>query len=144
MSLPIKLKGIRPMSVNAAFSVYKGKKIKSEEYRTYETKIFVELTRRKIKLNLPKKGPLSLYLEIGVSSRFDIDNACKPFLDILQKKFNFNDNRVTRVVLEKVTVKRGEEYIRFLLGPRKIEWDEEELASLPDDATPEQVRDCIK
>ena len=117
-TLPIRLDGIRPMSVNAAFSVYKGKKLKTKEYRTYESKILLELTRKKIKINLPEKGPLFISLTIGVSSRFDIDNAVKPFIDILQKAYNFNDNRITHLIVEKEVVKRNEEFIEFQLGPR--------------------------
>ena len=143
-TLPIRIDNIRPMSVNSAYSVYKGKKIKTKEYRTYEQKVLIELTRRKINLNLPKEGELYLFLTIGVSSRFDIDNAIKPFVDILQKKFNFNDNRIAFLQVEKEIVKRNDEFIEFMLGPRYIEWNEEKLDMLPTPATPEQVRECIK
>ena len=74
---------VRPMSINAAYSIRKGRKLKTKEYRTYETKVLVLLTTKKIKIDLPDKGELYLFLKIGVSSRFDLDNAIKPFLDIL-------------------------------------------------------------
>lgn len=111
---------VRPMSINAAYSIRKGRKLKTKEYRTYETKVLVLLTTKKIKIDLPDKGELYLFLKIGVSSRFDLDNAIKPFLDILQKKFNFNDNRVTKISLEKEIVSRGSEYIEFFISPRWV------------------------
>jgi len=70
-------------------------------------------------LMLPKKidipeGKLKLVLEFGVSSKLaDWDNPIKPFQDILQKKYGFNDNRVYEAIVKKVDVKKGEEFISF-------------------------------
>ena len=120
MTLPIKLK-IKPLSVNEARSIFKGKKLKTRKYREYETAVLIELIRKKIKLNLPKTGDLYLYLKIGVGRNFDADNAAKPLIDIFQKHFKFNDNRITYLVIEKEVVKKGEEFIEFQLTPRFIE-----------------------
>ena len=143
LTTPIRI-NVRPLSVNAAYSVFKGRKLKTKKYREYEERILVELARQKVKLNLPAKGQLFFNMTIGVASRFDIDNAVKCLVDILQKKFDFNDNRITVMHLEKEVVKKGEEYISFQLGPRRIEWNEEKLEGLPNPASPEQVRECIK
>ena len=114
---------VKPLSVNNAFSVYRGKKLKTQKYRQYEQTIIAHLIKSKMKLNLPPKGDLYLFLKIGVSRSFDVDNAIKPFTDIIQTYFKFNDNRITYLQVEKEIAKRGEEFIEFKLGPRFIEAD---------------------
>lgn len=65
------------------------------------------------KLKIPA-GELELNIEVGMSnSQSDLDNICKPFQDILQKKYGFNDNRIYKLVMQKIKVKKGEEYISF-------------------------------
>jgi len=57
-------------------------------------------------------GPLSITLEWGFSSAAsDWDNPIKPFQDILQKRYGFNDSRVMEAYVKKVKVKKGDEYI---------------------------------
>jgi Holliday junction resolvase RusA-like endonuclease len=97
---------IKPLSVNKA---WQGRRVKSKEYRKYESDI-LKLLRP---MNIPD-GPLELYLKWGFSSAgSDWDNPIKPFQDCLQKKYNFNDNRVVRAVTEKIKVKKGDEFIEF-------------------------------
>ena len=120
MTLPARLP-VKPLSANEAYAIFKGRKIRTRKYKEYETKVIVYLIQKGIKLELPKTGPLYLYLKIGVSSRFDLDNCAKPFIDIAQKYFKFNDNRITYLQLEKEIAKRGEEFIEFQLTPRFIE-----------------------
>lgn len=67
------------------------------------------LKARKIKSNR-----LSVYIVFGLSSKnADIDNPVKPFLDILQKKYQFNDRHIYELNIKKVDVKKGEEFIDF-------------------------------
>ena len=97
---------IKPLSVNDA---WQGRRVKSKEYRNYEADI-LKLLRPMV---IPE-GPLELYLKWGFSSAgSDWDNPIKPFQDCLQKKYNFNDNRVVRAITEKVKVKKGDEFIEF-------------------------------
>jgi Holliday junction resolvase RusA-like endonuclease len=97
---------IKPLSVNDA---WEGRRVKSKKYRNYEADI-LKLLRPMV---VPE-GPLELYLKWGFSSAgSDWDNPIKPFQDCLQKKYNFNDNRVVRAVTEKVKVKKGGEFIEF-------------------------------
>ena len=97
---------IKPLSVNDA---WQGRRVKSKEYRSYEADI-LKLLRPMV---IPE-GPLELYLKWGFSSAgSDWDNPIKPFQDCLQKKYNFNDNRVVRAITEKVKVKKGDEFIEF-------------------------------
>jgi len=61
-----------------------------------------------------------LKLEISVwlsSVQQDLDNVLKPFLDILQKKYSFDDDRIYEIHAKKHIVKKWEEYIDFSLSP---------------------------
>ena len=95
---------IKPLSINSA---WRGRRYKTPEYKQYE---------RDVCLLLPKKITITnkLFLEFGFSSRAsDIDNPIKNLLDILQKKYKFNDNKIYSLHIEKEIVKIGDEYIKF-------------------------------
>lgn len=103
--------GLKPLSANQAFC---GAKTKTYTYRKYEG----HLLRTLPPLDFPKDQPLELRVVVYYSSRAsDLDNALKPFIDVLQKKYNFNDNRIYRLRATKVMVKKGEENIAFKLIP---------------------------
>ena len=102
---------LKPLSMNEAFM---GRKRKTAAYRNYEIKVPKELPD----LDLPERGPLGLRLRAGLSNRAaDLDNVVKPFLDILQANYGFNDNRIYIIEMTKVKVQKGEEYIAFELYP---------------------------
>jgi Holliday junction resolvase RusA-like endonuclease len=66
------------------------------------------------------KIPIELHLRIGFSNvASDIDNAVKPFIDILQKRYNFNDKYIFRLVIEKEIVTKGKEFIEYTI--KKLE-----------------------
>jgi Holliday junction resolvase RusA-like endonuclease len=95
---------IKPLSVNL---VWKGQRFKTKEYKKYEMEMFYLLP----KLEVPN-GRLELNIIFGFSSKgSDIDNCCKPLMDILSKKYEFNDNLIYKLKVEKVDVAKGEEYI---------------------------------
>lgn len=97
---------IKPLSVNQA---WQGRRVKTSLYRSYERDVL-----RLLRPMVIPEGKLELYLKWGFSSAgSDWDNPIKPFQDCLQKKYNFNDNRVVRAITEKVKVKKGEEFIEF-------------------------------
>ena len=99
---------IKPLSVNQA---WKGRRFKTNAYKKYERDLLLLLPD----LEVPA-GDLEIYLKWGFSSAgSDWDNPIKPFQDILQKRYDFNDNRVLRGVVEKVKVKKGHEYIEFVI-----------------------------
>lgn len=101
---------IKPLSVNGA---WQGKRFKTKEYKAYEQELLLTLPRYII-----PSGNLEVIYEVGYSNKLsDIDNFVKPFQDILQKKYNFDDNRIYKMVVEKKIVKKGEEYIDFNLLP---------------------------
>lgn len=104
---------IKPLSVNRA---YKGRRFRTDEYKNYEIEVLYKLKAMK----LPKK-PYKLRLAFGVSSKLmDVDNGAKPFIDLLQKKYNFNDRDIYELTIRKEDVKKGMEFIEFEFEHIKI------------------------
>lgn len=101
---------IKPLSVNKA---WKGRRFKTDAYKGYELSVKQLLPSA---LNIPG-GPLQIYLKFGFSSAAsDFDNPVKPFIDVLQKKYGFNDKRIRRAIIDvDDTCKKGKEYIEFEL-----------------------------
>lgn len=101
---------IKPLSVNEA---WKGHRYKTDKYNSYLMTVYILLPS----LDVPKKEKLKLSVEFGLSSKgADIDNPLKPFVDILQKRYNFNDNRIYELNVKKEIVPKGKEYIDFEIG----------------------------
>ena len=97
---------INPLSVNKAF---KGRRFKTDEYKRYEKDVLDNLPALKI-----PKGRLFVIINFGFSSKLkDIDNPVKLFIDILQKRYNFNDRDIFKLNVQKEIVKKGKEYIKF-------------------------------
>ena len=100
---------LKPLSVNKA---WKGRKYKTDIYKQYEYDLLFLLPNYKI-----PEGKLQINFTWGFSNRLsDADNPCKPTMDILQKKYSFNDSRVYKIVLEKVIVPKGSEFIEFKIN----------------------------
>jgi len=98
---------IKALSINKAF---KGRRFKTQDYKDYEQEAFYLLSNDVI---IPD-GNLELYLEVGLSSKLaDLDNIAKLWIDILQKRFCFNDRRIYKLLMIKKIVKKGDEYITF-------------------------------
>ena len=94
---------IKPLSVNEA---WQGVRYKTPAYNRYEKAVLLMLPC--IDVTNVKR----LEIEYGFSSKLaDIDNPTKMTLDILQKKYGFNDRDIFELVLRKSIVKKGEEYI---------------------------------
>ena len=67
------------------------------------------------KLKIPT-GKLEIIIIFGFSSSAsDWDNPIKPFQDILQKRYGFNDSRVYKATITKEIVKKGHEFIEFYI-----------------------------
>lgn len=97
---------IKPLSVNEC---WQGKRYKTKSYKAYEK----ELLYRLPKIVLPE-GRLAITLKFGFSNACsDWDNPIKPFVDILQKKYGFNDSRIYQAAVTKEVVAKGKEYIEF-------------------------------
>jgi len=97
---------IKPLSINTAFQ---GKRFKTHAYKAYEKEVMLKLKPMEI-----PDGDLEIAMQLGFSNKLsDIDNPVKPFIDILQKYYGFNDSRVYALVLMKRIVPKGQEYISF-------------------------------
>lgn len=99
---------IKPLSINEC---WQGKRFKTKKYDYYEKLVFYSLPKDLI---IPKDTKLSFIVKAGFSSKnADLDNILKPIQDILQKRYNFNDKMIYKIVAEKEDVKKGEEYFEF-------------------------------
>ena len=97
---------IKPMSVNEA---WKGRRSKTVKYLKYQSAVALMLPR----LTLPAP-PYRVSFEYGFSTRAsDIDNPTKQILDILSKRYKFNDNLVYEMHLTKTIVPKGKEFIKW-------------------------------
>lgn len=102
----------KPLSVNQC---WQGKRYKTPIYKKYERDLLLMLPR--IKLPEP---PYQIYYEFGFSSgNADLDNPIKPFQDILQKKYNFNDKDIDVIIAVRMRVSKGNEYIKFKISEKK-------------------------
>jgi Holliday junction resolvase RusA-like endonuclease len=100
---------IKPLSVN---EVWQGKRFKTPKYKAYEKHVLLTLKPLEV-----KGGRLSIFLRFGLSSKnADIDNPVKPFVDCLQKKYNFNDRQIYKLTVEKVDVPKGQEFIEYSIS----------------------------
>ena len=94
----------KPLSVNEA---WKGRRFKTQAYKFYEMELLWVLPN----IVLPPP-PFEVRFEWGFKTKAsDVDNPVKPFLDILCKKYGFNDKHVYKIVSEKRIVDK--EYIKF-------------------------------
>mgnify|MGYP007083431757 CR=1 FL=1 len=103
---------IKPLSVN---NCWQGKRFKTPAYTAYEKQVLLSLKPMKL-----PAAPYQLKLKFGFSNKAsDIDNPCKPLIDILQKRYKFNDKEVYMLIVEKEVVKKGAEYFEFELTTYK-------------------------
>ena len=100
---------IVPLSVN---KVWQGRRFKTKTYKDYEKYLLSILP----KYDTPV-GELHIELEYGFSSKLsDIDNPCKPLLDVLCKKYGFDDRQIVVLNQVKKIVKKGKEYLKFKIN----------------------------
>ena len=98
---------IKPLSVNVC---WQGKRFKTPKYKSYEKELLYKLPNLKIDL----EARLRLDIVFGYSNTLsDIDNALKPFIDVLQKKSGFNDRMIYELNVKKEITKKGAEFIKF-------------------------------
>ena len=99
---------IKPLSVNQA---WKGRRFKTKAYDKYIRDVMCLLSPLKV-----ADSKLELEITFGLSNRAaDIDNPLKCFIDVLQKKYGFDDKMIYRLIVNKVITKKGCEYIEFNL-----------------------------
>ena len=101
---------IKPLSVNVC---WQGKRYKTPKYKTYEKELSLLLPPLKINF----KRDLKIDLVFGFSSTLsDIDNPLKPILDVLQKKYGFDDKQIFELQVKKEIVKKGDEFIELTIN----------------------------
>ena len=97
---------IKPLSINQC---WQGRRFKTKVYKSYESELILKLKNTKI-----SNGKLKLIITFGFSNKLsDIDNGLKPFIDILQKKYKFNDRMIYELIVKKEIVKKGKEFIEW-------------------------------
>lgn len=95
---------IKPLSVNKA---WQGRRYKTKEYQQYEKEFLLKLPKIKIPPN-----ELAITITYGFSNKSsDIDNPTKLILDILQKKYKFNDSVIYELTLKKKIVPKGKDFV---------------------------------
>lgn len=101
-------KKIKVLSVNQC---WKGQRFKTNEYKVYEAQLLYTLP------NLPLPAPpYIISFCFGFSNLLsDWDNPVKPLQDILQKKYKFNDKDIYKAIVEKIKVKKGEDFFTVKL-----------------------------
>lgn len=99
---------IKPLSVNQC---WQGQRFKSPKYKAYEKELLLIL-----KPILIPPAPYKISFEFGLSNSLaDWDNPVKPFQDVLQKRYGFNDRDIIEATVKKTKVKKGDEFISWNL-----------------------------
>lgn len=98
----------KPLTANQA---WKGRRTKSDKYKIFERDMLFLLP----KFTMPE-APYSIVMTFGVSNiGQDIDNGLKVFIDVLQKKYGFNDNKIMQLHVYKTKTEKGKEFINFTI-----------------------------
>lgn len=99
----------KPLSVNE----YQGVNKRPDILKAYKVRLSYLFPKY---LDIPD-GDKELSILVGFSSTSsDTDNILKPFIDAMAEYYGFNDKTIIRIVVEKVSVPRGEEFISFELS----------------------------
>lgn len=97
---------IKPLGVNRA---WQGRRFKTPEYKKFETDCLYLLPKMKV-----PEGALWVKLFFSFSNKLqDIDGPSKLCLDILCKKYGFDDRMVYRLDIHKTIVVKGKEKWSF-------------------------------
>ena len=100
---------IKPLSVNQA---WQGKRFKTPLYKAFEREMILTMPKG---LKVPKTH-LKVSINYGFSSKLsDIDNPTKLVLDILCKKYGFDDRQIYELNQKKEIVKKGKEFIKIVI-----------------------------
>jgi len=99
---------IKPFSVNDAWI---GRQIPTSGFKAFKQELVLRLPF----LEVPN-GRKIIIIEFGFSSSLsDWDNCIKITQDCIATKYGFNDREIDQAIINKVKVKKGQEYIKFSL-----------------------------
>ena len=100
---------VKPLSVNEA---WQGRRFATKAYNNFKRVVSLFLNR--IRAPQPPDTHLFAHYRWGQSNfGADVDNPTKPFQDVLFSHWNTKDHRVVFMLLEKVKVAKGQEFIEF-------------------------------
>ena len=103
------------MSTN---DMYLGRKVKSAAYRRWE----MQVARNLPDIEIDPEAKLAVRVIVRYSNRAsDLDNCIKSCLDVLQKRYKFNDSQVYVLKLYKVIVPKGGEGLTLKITEMKDE-----------------------
>lgn len=103
---------IKPLSVNEA---WKGRRFKTDSYKNYERSLLFLLPKSKREFN--KGDMIRIEFVFGFSNAAsDLDNPVKMTMDILSKKYGFNDRNVWELEVKKKVVEKGSEFIHVFIS----------------------------
>lgn len=115
-----------PMAALSVNKLYGGVKKRSYHYKKFRKNIFryladsTDYRRNGVSLN----GNLTLKMEVGFSSPLsDLSNAIKGIEDVLAEFYNFNDRQIVRIELDKILVKKGDEYMKVTISQNRKKID---------------------
>jgi Holliday junction resolvase RusA-like endonuclease len=117
---------VKPLSANEAYApraMKAGNRMYATIYKTvkfakYEADVKKRL--KNLKFDLGASGELVLCIRVFYeTAASDIDNCIKSFLDILQRHYKFNDNRVYVLNVVKEVAGKGKAGIEFYLDTRE-------------------------
>lgn len=96
----------KPLTANR---MWRGRRFKSNQYKQFERDMLFLLP----KFIMPEK-PYSVVITFGMSNiASDLDNPAKSTIDLLQKKYKFNDRDIMELHLFKQKTEKGKEFINF-------------------------------
>ena len=100
---------IKPLSVNQC---WQGRRFKTPKYKQYEKDLMILLPT----IDVPE-GQIRIDVTFYFKNKLsDIDNPVKPFLDILQKNYGFNDRDIYQLnISKKISKDEGIEFNIFKL-----------------------------
>ena len=101
---------IKPISINKA---YRGRRFATQELKQFKRDVSLLLPKIKI-----PDGKLTASYRFGFSSKAsDVDNGIKGFQDCIAEHYGFNDKKIYKLIVEKIDVEKGQEYIEFEITP---------------------------
>jgi Holliday junction resolvase RusA-like endonuclease len=104
---------IAALSVNKS---YQGRRFSTPELKQFKK----DVTRMLPRMNVPE-GKLEITYRFGVSSKAsDLDNCVKSFQDTLAEAYGFDDRKIYKIQMEKIDVKKGDEFIEFEVNGDKV------------------------
>jgi len=106
---------VKALSANQSWMLT-SRTFKTPVYQSFRQQIHFSLIARGFrKLGFNKKASMCFHAVFGISARMDLDNCLKPFIDVLEDFYGFNDSQIAEIHVKKVKVKKGEEFIEFCL-----------------------------